>query len=214
MKQESAFLNVTVFLAAIPALLYAAGTAHRNGFLQALKLNESILDQEFHLVLYHGFVQLMGLGIMWAVIGAALFMAVAYVFIPIAVDTFTTSPRLRQLMEKHTAWPNAKSEFENNARIYAKRLLVIATTGFSLLIMLVYFERSGKSSAMELMQGIALKNHEPSLNIMVESSGKSMSLIHIICGTRNCAGHDPKDGYIVYYPQEIMRFPHVPSPED
>lgn len=214
MKKESVLFDVTLLLAATPAALYTVGTAYRNGYLSALKLNEHILSQDFHQTIYQGFVRFFGFGIWGLLLVSALAITVAYVLIPIAIDMLSQSDRLNKFVNKYVSPGDEKSQIEINAHIYARGIFIATGATILTLLLLVHFERSGKDAAEKHMSQILSNTYDNSLNITVRSDNEVLKLIHIACGTRNCAGYDPKDGSIVYYPQGIMRFPHAPRSPD
>lgn len=214
MKKESVLFDVTLLLAATPAALYTVGTAYRNGYLSALKLNEHILSQDFHQTLYQGFIRLFGLGTWGLLLASAVTIILGYVLIPVATDLFSKSDRLTKFVKKYVVQDDTELSIVTRVRAYAHKIFFVTGATILILLLLVHFERSGKNAAETHISQILSNTHDNSLNITVRSDNEVLKLIHIACGTRNCAGYDPKDGNIVYYPQGVMRFPHAPPAPD
>lgn len=222
MKKESLIFDVTLLLAVTPAALYTVGTAYRNGYLSALKLNEHILSQDFHQTIYQGFVRVFGLGIWSLLLASAIAIILTHILIPMAIDELfpmaidklSKSGRLNNFVKKYVSQGDQQSLIETKARVYARKVFIATGATFLTLLLLAYFEGSGKNAAEEHISQILSNTYDNSLNITVQSNNETLNLIHIACGARNCAGYDPKDGNIVYYPLGIMRFPHAPPTPD
>ena len=200
------FFDTAVILAAIPAILYACGTAYRHGFLSKMRLEENVLDQNFHQSVYTGFVQLANLGLVaLGFIAAALFV-VSYILIPAFVDFLSAKRPIAHWLGREAEKLGAKSDIERKARKYSGLFFLVVTGLISLIFLLAHFESKGADRAHKLLTEMKSPEAEERRFIYFTNDNVAYKLFFITCGLRNCADYQQETGRIVYFPQGLMSF--------
>lgn len=199
--------NSSVVLAAIPAILFTAGTVYRHGFLSQLSLDENVLDRNFHQAVYEGFINILGAGLGPLMLAVFAMIFVSYFLIPLIVnDILERNPSWASKIAKANADFEAQSEIEKAARSYTSQSATIFFWLFALLLLLVNLEGKGKAAAVDT--AAQMKNPQASeVNfIYVPHEKMNYRLYFLTCGLRNCAGYEQKSERIIYYPQGFMSF--------
>ena len=69
---------------------------------------------------------------------------------------------------------------------------------FAVLLCFLFFESQGSESAIKVKKSIKDESFEI---VRLGKDGNGRNLAYLYCGSRNCAGYDPKRQEVVYFPQ-------------
>ncbi|MBZ4187243.1 hypothetical protein K7B09_13015, partial [Thermomonas sp. RSS23] len=205
-KTRSPLIDLGILIAVLPAFLFTIGTAYRNGYLSALRLNAAILDQNFHQTTYQGFIQLMSHGFTALALAAVLLTILAYTVIPYLTDYLEKQPKLRKFIAIAFS-PPSRNPTEHGARRISLAAITVMIGSVMYLYCLAHFENSGRNAGAAELKALLAAKYENSRNIKVVIDGKPVDLVYIACGSTNCAGYAPTSKRLVYFPQGVMSFP-------
>lgn len=210
------FVDSAIALATTTAIFYAAGTARIGGFLLELKLDSNVLDRDFHSVLYSGFLATLGPAFSVLFLYAALRFAFAHALLPLWTDSLKGSIRnkRRALRVKRFFYGRRRdTKIEKQQKQHALSALVASALLMGLLLTLVYIEDKGRQEARKLIEEVKSHVADNARYVLIEVGGTKVRLIHLVCGSRNCAGLDPMTGLITYFPQSVYSYQLLDAPK-
>jgi len=196
-RRTSPLLQGGLILTATTAFLYAAHNARNNGFLGVFRLDPDALEQNLHNILYQGFLLVFPVAFKvfaYCVAAACLY---SFLFIPI-LQANIKSKRL-YLKVKHFCFGKEKR---------SKWLLKIqkATLGYTgvvvlmllLITKLASFERDGAASANKIFKTLESSvNDLQFITLKVDNEHQRLALLS--CGSKNCAGINPRSKKVYYF---------------
>ena len=201
-ESRNPLLNSATFLAAITGYLFCVSTAYYEGYLGAFKLDASMLDRNFHQVLYQG--ALIAFAPLFSVflVCCMLQFFYSFVFLSSLIDWLRKCRNNKRRYIKLKQHLNGKRPDSKNEIFHKNRFKKITIwTGVSVifLISMLMFQRSGYEDGAD-----SSKTGKPMLNVKI--NGEDYSLFYLTCGARNCAGLDLRTQKIYYFPQNGHSF--------
>lgn len=203
------FIDGAIALAAVTALLYAVGTAEFGGYLSTLRLNENILDRNFHQVLYRGFIALYGPACMIAIIYLAGAFLYSHGILPVILDALRDKTKTGEYFLKMRVallGERKDSPIEKRAKRYTVQACIVFVFLLSLLIALYKFEQSGVEDARQAIARLESGNYQASELINISIDGAVKRLFFLVCGSSHCAAVDPATSEIIYFPHQIFSY--------
>lgn len=202
-------LDSGVLLAAMTAYLYCAGAADYGGYLRVLGLDPNVLDRDFREVLYRGFFVSVTPTLMAILVLSVGSFCYSHVVMIILADIFKGNwKRKRWLVKTHKIFRSPKNVAPTEARANRNTafLFKLFVASFAMLLLLVHFESEGKQRAHSLIERVGSKQLEDSDFVTVQINLTSRKLVDLGCGARNCAGLDPSNWQVIYYPQGVSSY--------
>ena len=195
-----------VVIAAISAFLYCSSTAYTYGYFGALGLDGSVLDRNFHQILYHGMILNIKTAI-WIPLLFALTVTVSSVFkIELSNyvnNSFSNGRNLRNLKKALCLPVKRKRRF---VAVHSNKISTAWTVFgfvFAVLVCFLFFESQGDEAAIKVKESIKDGSFEV---VRLGKDGNGGKLAYLYCGSRNCAGYDQKRQEVVYFPQSGHRY--------
>ena len=214
-KQNTLFESGIV-IAVGTAVLYCVNAAYFGGYFSPLQLDADLLDQNFHQILYNGFLK----SFFPALIGIVLYIFLSVIYFGVKIfysdwlfpkfNVFFQKKldESKWLIKQRQRFIDMKNDnkidhdFENHLSNIMRYPVILI--GF--LLLLIYFESEGHKAASIILKKIETNAIQENELIMVKIDGKPEKLFHLMCGARNCAGIDPKSKVVYYFPQNGHSF--------
>lgn len=203
------FINSAVALTATTAFLYTIGTAKYGGYLSTLLLDNNVLDRNFHQVLYSGFLTLF---FPIAIIGL-VYLGGSYIYshgiLPTVIDWLRGSISAKRRfipIRKFFFGKRKDTAMEKQAKRRTLHAGIAIIVLFTLLITLVNIEQQGAQEARKVIAKLDSGKFAPSEFIEITIDGNPNRLIHLACGSRNCAAINPDTRVVTYFPQQVYSY--------
>jgi len=197
------FFDSGVVLATMTGLLYCASSAKLGGFLGYFYLDADILGRNFQQVLYDGFVNFFPDFLKVVLIYAVLVWFYSYGILPSFNEWLKKggeNPLKLNRVKKKFISDRVDSGDEKAWKARAKSSMCYAIGALVTLYYLASLEREGRNSARQLLQDIQSNAVKPEGWITVKVDQNSIKLVFLVCGDKICAGYDPTEKAIRYFP--------------
>lgn len=198
--KKNTLIDSGVILAAITAFLYCAGTARNAGYLGALKLDINILDRNFQQVLYEGFIY----SFVTVFNGLVTYIGIRFLYSHLLLPALVESYKFRRIYLKSKYWFLGKKKDSVAVKLAKNHTSTFAFLAFILvafILTIASFEKNGSSDANEVLTEIDSKTVLDYDLVKVKIDGQEHKLYNLSCGSRNCAGIDPKTREVFYFSQ-------------
>ncbi len=193
-----------VFLAASTAFFYCAGTALEKGYFRALELDSNMLERSPYETLFLGFLESSGYFLILLFIATSVSFIWQWALAPYInfwLDSLPTrrAALLKFISKMHGEQPLSEDEKRRKRSsfvwLFAFVFFVAIFVAFSKI------EQTGIAGGMLLKQKIESNSPELSKDmISVEIGNQTLPLLHLQCGSRNCAGLHLPTKTIYYFP--------------
>ena len=197
------FLDGAIILAFITAFLFCASTAFTHGFLDTFHLDADVLDRDFHIILYDGFLKC----IFPIVVGPFLLLVASVARSALILELSglikKSKFKFKRRVYKTLIFLNIRRKkineklVEHHYRLNI-RLGTIALFAIVFLCMMWRLENKGTKAAELIIESIKNNTYVEVDSLAINRQG----LAFLYCASRNCAGVDVKTKEIVYFPQE------------
>jgi len=193
-------INSASLLAITTAFLYCASTAFTHGYMGYFGLDPDILERNFHRTIYDGMIKSIELKhLLWLPLGYVLYSTVNSSFKILLArylrEEFENGRKVRDF--KEAVWLPTKKppllERLHSSKIQKQWTIVLLVILFFVSMMML--ARNGKLHAETIANNI-LEGEYTALK-----PKKSNELYFLYCGSKNCAGLNPKTKEVVYFPQ-------------
>jgi len=200
------FIDSAILLAVCTALLFSWSTAHYHGFLVTAHLDSDLMERSFHQVIYSGLVLAMLPLFLTLFTVSALLYCYSHMLLPEYVNLVRRSYKAkRKVIKLRKFWIGKRvaPEIEKVEKKRFNNYFILFAIATSFLLSLIYFENKGQNHAKETLE-LHKKNETISKNIiLVPYKNGSKTLHYLGCGSKNCAGIEPKTNRIYYFSQAV-----------
>ncbi len=202
--KQSQLLESGMVIAVVTAILYCVSAAYNGGYFYPLQLDSDVLDQNFHQVLYNGFLVSFVPAFEGLIIYVLLRILYSHALFPEFNNLLRKSWGKKRwfIKQKQRFFGKGKdSKIEQDKKQYSIKILVYSVFFLGFLLSMVYFESIGKKAAYSILEKIETKSIQENELISVKIDEKLEKLFYLMCGARNCAGINPKTKVVYYFPQ-------------
>lgn len=206
---KSKAIDSAVIITAITALVYGASTANVNSYLRELSLDTDILAINFHQMLYRGFINNLSEFLLFLFYGSFLLFIVSVAVIKLRA-WLRRSIRNKRKYIKHINYAVKLFGSGRKTKIHHKDLIfthLVKRTGilfvilFAITSFLAWNEQDGQQKAIKKKENIANGHY-----LLVKTPLHNNKLIHLYCGSANCAGYNENEGKVHYFPVKGISF--------
>jgi len=198
------FIDSAILLTVCSALLFSWSTAHYHGFLVTAQLDSDLMERSFHQVIYSGLVLAIFPLFIISFSVSALLYCYSHMLLPEYVNLVRRSYKVkRKVVKLRKFWVGKRvaPDIEKREKKRFNHFFIIFVVATSFLISLVYFENKGQSHAKETLE-FHQKGETSSKNTILVPYKKGSKTLHYLgCGSKNCAGIEPKTNRIFYFSQ-------------
>lgn len=193
------FKDSAIIITLITAALYSIGTAFSYGLFSELNIDPSIIERNFHQILYSGAINLFN------TFGPAVITGLLS-----CIATFLVILCVWPFLRKIKIFRSSKiesTEKEKNTVFTANEKTIITYIGifFILLFVVVLFQEQGEKKSKEFLEDLK-KDSSELKSIHIQYQKKIIEVIHITCGTKMCVGVLKKNKTVLYYNIETIMY--------
>lgn len=203
MEKKRISFDSAVYLTVLTGFFYSAGAVYESAYLSTLQLDPAMFDLNIYQTLLNGFIYLaqvfiypvgftLGVWLIWAWIGLSPFNK--------WLAEHSSIPKIFDDLILNLHGGREPSEREHQTKTAATTWFLRLLGIFLVFLILQAVGDIGKKAALRLIQKIEAKSCPQRGMIDVKIEGESMSLLHLQCDSRNCAGIDLATKTIYYFP--------------
>jgi len=199
-------LESAVFLAISTAILFSWSTAHYHGYLDVTKLSPEMMTKNFNQIVYDGFVRSgFPITLLLLLIAAVLFLY-SHMILPAWIDHLRGSFKAKRFavkLQRHFIGRRVDTDYEKKSKSNFNTAAVSFIALFIFMMSLVIFDAYGRAKAQNIYNELKEGKFAENSIIEVKIDNKLRTLRFLECGSKNCAGIEPKTNSIYYFPQSI-----------